>query len=136
MQACNSLGVRYAMGVGVEKDLEKAIELYRKACRRGLARGCLSLKYAEGKQKKLRKAARRAKPTALDRWLVCVMPSAEGQKSGAALLDVPEVFSAHEFSTDETGARRAPPCSLRLAQKGSRPPYCWPASPCVPTCCR
>jgi len=49
-------------------------------------------------------AARAARPTALDRWLVCVMPSAEGQKPGAALLDVPEVFSAHEFSTDETGA--------------------------------
>mmetsp|Transcript_21475 Transcript_21475/g.64534 ORF Transcript_21475/g.64534 Transcript_21475/m.64534 type:complete len:358 (+) Transcript_21475:293-1366(+) len=43
-------------------------------------------------------AVRGAEPVQLDRWLVSVMPSAEGQKAKDELPDVPEVFSVHEFS--------------------------------------
>ena len=45
-------------------------------------------------------ACRAATPAQLDRWLVSVMPSAEGQKA-SKLLDVPEVFSVHEFATHD-----------------------------------
>ena len=49
-------------------------------------------------------ACRAATPAQLDRWLVSVMPSAEGQKA-SKLLDVPEVFSVHEFATHDDPER-------------------------------
>ncbi|KAH8046511.1 hypothetical protein JL720_16374 [Aureococcus anophagefferens] len=50
---------------------------------------------------------------AADRWLVSVMPSAEGQTS-EKLLDVPEVFSVHEFeATAEAGAPKSRHTTLK-----------------------
>jgi len=58
-------------------------------------------------------AAKKARPVPLDRWLVSVMPSAEGQKS-EKLLDVPEVFSVHEFeATAEAGAPKSRHTTLK-----------------------
>ena len=58
-------------------------------------------------------AAKKAKPVPLDRWLVSVMPSAEGQTS-EKLLDVPEVFSVHEFeATAEAGAPKSRHTTLK-----------------------
>lgn len=66
-------------------------------------------------------AARAAAPAKLDRWLVCVMPAADGQRAGAPLLDVPEVFSAHEFvSRAEGGDATAPPKSKHSVLRAGR----------------
>jgi hypothetical protein len=48
--ACNRLGIMYAKGDGVAKDIRRAIELYRKACEAGDAWGCnnLAFKYKNG----------------------------------------------------------------------------------------
>lgn len=41
--ACNRLALRYYIGLGVEQDDLKAIELYKKACDGGYAIGCANL---------------------------------------------------------------------------------------------
>lgn len=41
--ACNSLGVKYATGVAIEKNTKKANELYLKACNNGIVSGCFNL---------------------------------------------------------------------------------------------
>ena len=43
MLGCSNLGSRYAIGNGVEKDLGKAVELFKKACDGGDMNGCRSL---------------------------------------------------------------------------------------------
>ena len=43
MLGCSNLGSRYAIGNGVEKDLGKAVELFKKACDGGNMRGCSGL---------------------------------------------------------------------------------------------
>ena len=50
MLGCSNLGSRYAIGNGVEKDLGKAVELFKKACDGGNMRGCTNLgsMYANG----------------------------------------------------------------------------------------
>ena len=51
MLGCSNLGSRYAIGNGVEKDLGKAVELFKKACDGENMRGCynLGLMYEKGK---------------------------------------------------------------------------------------
>ena len=50
MLGCSNLGSRYAIGNGVEKDLGKAVELFKKACDGGDMLGCsnLGFMYAHG----------------------------------------------------------------------------------------
>ncbi|MDY4154533.1 tetratricopeptide repeat protein, partial [Campylobacter sp.] len=43
MLGCSNLGSRYAIGNGVEKDLGKAVELFKKACDGGNMPGCYNL---------------------------------------------------------------------------------------------
>ena len=43
MLGCSNLGSMYAKGSGVEKDLGKAVELYKKACDGGDMFGCYNL---------------------------------------------------------------------------------------------
>ena len=43
MLGCSNLGSRYAIGNGVEKDLGKAVELFKKACDGGDMDGCRNL---------------------------------------------------------------------------------------------
>ena len=43
MRGCVTLGVMYADGDGVEKDLGKAAQLYKKACDGGEMLGCRNL---------------------------------------------------------------------------------------------
>lgn len=44
--ACTQLGFNYATGNGVEKDFERAHQLYKKGCELGHARGCNNLSYS------------------------------------------------------------------------------------------
>ena len=61
MRGCHDLGVMYADGNGVEKNEQKAVELYKKACDGGEMLGCFNLgtMYAKGSgtEKDLGKAA-------------------------------------------------------------------------------
>ena len=43
MRGCGKLGVMYEKGNGVEKDLGKAAELFKKACDGGEMLGCRNL---------------------------------------------------------------------------------------------
>ena len=43
MNGCYNLGLMYADGNGVEKDLSKAVELFKKACNGGNMHGCRGL---------------------------------------------------------------------------------------------
>ncbi len=49
-EGCNGAGRRYFLGEGVEKDLDRAIELFKKACKHGSMWGChnLGLQFNEG----------------------------------------------------------------------------------------
>uniref|UniRef100_A0A7S3NH12 Diacylglycerol kinase n=1 Tax=Aureoumbra lagunensis TaxID=44058 RepID=A0A7S3NH12_9STRA len=42
----------------------------------------------------------------LDRWLACVMPSAEHQHDASGIPTIPEVFSVHEYDTKPLGGPR------------------------------
>ena len=59
MLGCSNLGSRYAIGNGVEKDLGKAVELFKKACDGGNMRGCYNLgimyEYGKGVEKNVKK---------------------------------------------------------------------------------
>ena len=50
MAGCTNLGIMYANGDGVEKNEQKAVELYKKACDGGEMAGCTNLgfMYANG----------------------------------------------------------------------------------------
>ena len=50
MRGCYNLGVMYTNGNGVEKNEQKAVELYKKVCDGGEMRGCynLGVMYAKG----------------------------------------------------------------------------------------
>ncbi|MDD7600772.1 MAG: tetratricopeptide repeat protein, partial [Campylobacter sp.] len=50
MHGCGNLGTMYAKGEGVEEDLDKAVQLFKKACDGGNMHGCfnLGLMYAFG----------------------------------------------------------------------------------------
>ena len=43
MLGCNNLGVMYEKGNGVEKNEQKAVQLYKKACDGGEMLGCRNL---------------------------------------------------------------------------------------------
>ena len=43
MLGCSNLGSRYAIGNGVEKDLDKAVQLFKKACDGGEMLACSGL---------------------------------------------------------------------------------------------
>ncbi len=49
-EGCNGAGMRYLHGEGVEKDRDRAIELFEKACEHGSMWGCnnLGVQYNEG----------------------------------------------------------------------------------------
>ena len=48
MRACTILGLIYETGAAGERDLERAIELYHRACDFGLPAGCTRLAFAQG----------------------------------------------------------------------------------------
>ena len=60
MQGCGHLGFMYEYGNGVEKNEQKAVELYKKACDGGEVHGCTNLgvmyEYAIGVEKNEQKA--------------------------------------------------------------------------------
>ena len=82
MRACTLLGLIYETGAAGERDLERAIELYQRACDFGLPAGCTRLAFAQG-----------APPdSARDNGYIRVGHIADaetGEPIGEAVVDVP-----------------------------------------------